>query len=296
MMMLVWDFCVQLLQENSLRPDFDPPECPELIPVTETGLPGLDPKVVLYTNKNSGLRTFTCSSNRPNPYSEYTAKLGDNEGSWWGEMYYDDNGFPTYNLTWQDPWNYDEYGNKKLYPRSIVTFKEFIESESLNGSAPWARYKVLSDTGSPPVAYVERAKTEGGATPPDCNNEASVSVGLEMEIRLYVCETPAVTTTPPPPSDPVAEPPEENTPSPQPVPPNELQTDAPTDQEEDSEEVTATPSSEEEPVPEESISPTTFAPPSLTETPEETDLNSSSHRSSTVSFSAGILCILIVIL
>jgi hypothetical protein len=182
---------LQLLQKNALRPDDKVPNCPTFLPVTDTGVPDVQPQAVLEINKGKGFRTFACVGDKP-MYSEYTARLGDITGNWWGDLYYDPSGFPTYNLTWQDP-----YDNWKQYPRDVITYKEFVEIPASNASdAPWARYKVMSDTGKPPLAYIERAETVGGGAPTSCENKDSVTVPMFAHYRLYACKEAA--PTPPP--------------------------------------------------------------------------------------------------
>ena len=154
-------------------------------------------------------RNFNCFGGVPKTYSEYSSELNQVEQFWKGDLYYDVNGFPTFALVFQDP--YDDYFKTN---RTIVTFKEFVEVPSpIAGDAPWARYKVMSDTGNPPFSYVERLNTQGGAMPSSCKNGADVErVPYNATFNFYMCnEGPAVPVTP---SMPVVP----DVPSPSPIP------------------------------------------------------------------------------
>lgn len=169
------------------------PTCPTLLPSTDTSVPGVNTYAVLATNPNQATRNFDCVGDVPATYSEYTASLSDAPGLWWGNLTYDSNGFPTYNLVFQD--EYDDY---KQYPRTVVTFKEFTEVPSPTGAAPWARYKVMSDTGSPPMSYVERTKTTGGVPPANCSGQASVQIPYSATYNFYWCKEDAAAPSPAP--------------------------------------------------------------------------------------------------
>jgi len=131
----------------------DMPVCPDQVPVTETGVPGIsdNQRLEISTQKGKAFRIFDCINDKPVPYSEYNAKVSDIKGDWWGEMFYQD-GFPIFKLNWADPYN-----NNKVYPRTIISFKEFVEVPSPDvSSAPWARYPIMSDDGAKPGAFKYR--------------------------------------------------------------------------------------------------------------------------------------------
>jgi hypothetical protein len=134
-------------------------------------------------------RNFNCFGGVPKTYSEYSAELNQEEGLWDGNLNYDANGFPTFTLTFQDP--YEDYFKTS---RTIVTFKEFAEVPSPTpGATPWARYKVMSDTGNPPFSYVERTQTTGGAMPSTCPSGADVAkVPYTAMYNFYMCNEGAV--------------------------------------------------------------------------------------------------------
>jgi hypothetical protein len=188
--------------------------CPDPIPVTTTGVPGVsdDDRLELTTQQSTGIRTFDCLGDRPT-YSEFKAKISDIKGDWWGEMYYDENGFPIFELNWLDPYS----GSNKIASRKVVTFKEFVEIPSPDGAASWARYRVLSDDGKPlPFKYVERAFTKGGEAPPSCGGLAKVEVPFQAYYYFYLCKDPKQEEE----ASPVLEPsPEPVTPSPEPASP-----------------------------------------------------------------------------
>jgi hypothetical protein len=129
-------------------------------------------------------RNFNCFDGVPKTYSEYTAELNQEEQLWNGDLYYDANGFPTFTLTFQDP--YEDYFKTN---RTVVTFKEFVEvPSSTPGATPWARYKVMSDTGNPPFSYVERTQTVGGAMPSSCKDGADIErVSYDAMYNFYMC-------------------------------------------------------------------------------------------------------------
>ena len=190
--------------------------CPDPIPVTTTGVPGVsdDDRLELTTQQSTGTRTFDCLGDKPT-YSEYKAKISDIKGDWWGEMYYDENGFPIFELNWLDPYS----GSNKIASRKVVTFKEFVEIPSPDGAAPWARYRVLSDDGKPlPFKYVERAFTRGGEAPASCGGLSKVEVPFQAYYYFYLCKDPKKEAE----ISPVLEPasPEPVTPSPEPVTPS----------------------------------------------------------------------------
>jgi len=186
---------MQLLANDKLPKDSNSlPECPPNLPVTETGVPGLKPMIDVRT-KRSGIatRNFNCFNDVPKTYSEYSAELNQVEQLWKGELYYDVNGFPTFALAFKDP--YQDYITTN---RTIVTFKEFVEvPSSTPGASPWARHKVMSDTGNPPFSYVERADTEGGAMPSSCKGGTDMNVPYNATYNFYMCnEAPAVPDIP----------------------------------------------------------------------------------------------------
>lgn len=152
----------------------------------ETGVPGVDPQVELTTKKEKAFRTFTCTADQPNAYSVFDAQFTEITGNWFGNLSYDGNGFPVYNVMWQDP--YDDYTE---YPRVIQTFKEFteVQSPSPATAAPWARYKVLSDSGKVPFSYIERWNTTGGLAPKDCGGKDTVKVEYKAIYRFYACRS-----------------------------------------------------------------------------------------------------------
>ena len=203
------------------------PECPAVPPVTSTDLPGLTPQVVLETKGATGERTFTCSGDVPNVYSEFSVEFTEPRANWFGGLAYDANGFPTYTIKWQD-----EYNDYKEYPRVIQTFKEFVEKPSpLPNTVSWARYKVLSDTGLVPFSYIERADTAGGAPPATCGGKATVKVPYTANYKFYACKeapapkpSPAAKLSPPAPAspapvpEPVLSPPAAAAPEPTPAP------------------------------------------------------------------------------
>jgi hypothetical protein len=128
-------------------------------------------------------RTFLCdAAGLPAPYSEYSAELVDEAVLWKGTESYDADGFPTLALEWKD--DRDDY---KPYPRTIKLSKEFAEVPSPAGAAPWARYRVASDTGAVPYAFVERRETVGGAKPVTCGAVMELDVPYEAVYRLYTC-------------------------------------------------------------------------------------------------------------
>ncbi|KAG7672920.1 hypothetical protein Ndes2526B_g08553 [Nannochloris sp. 'desiccata'] len=186
----------ELLANDRLPKDSSSlPECPPNLPVTETGVPGLKPMIDVRT-RPSGIstRNFNCFGGVPKTYSEYSAELNQVEQLWKGDLYYDVNGFPTFALTFQDP--YQDYIRTN---RTVVTFKEFVEVPSPTpGAAPWARYKVMSDTGNPPFSYVERTNTGGGAMPSSCKGGADIAkVSYNATYNFYMCnEAPAVPVAP----------------------------------------------------------------------------------------------------
>lgn len=156
-------------------------------------MPGVDDIVLLNTDPGKAFRNFTCMGSVPGTYSEYMSRVSDVAGLWWADLFYDANGFPTYNMVFQDP--YDDY---KQYPRTVVTYKEFVEIPSPTGAAPWARYKVMSDTGAVKLAYVERFNTVGGNAPGSCGDKFEVSVPYTADYRFYWCREGAVFASPSP--------------------------------------------------------------------------------------------------
>jgi hypothetical protein len=121
------------------------------------------------------------------------AKVADTEGLWWGDLYYA-TGFPTFDLTFQDP--YQDYAQST---RKIVAFKEYFEIPN-PGAAPSARYKVMSDSGSawsPPFAYVERTNVVGGATPESCSGQLA-NKDYTATYNFYMCKEGAVAPVPAP--------------------------------------------------------------------------------------------------
>lgn len=193
---------LQLLNNDKLPQSLsDVPVCPNPPPVTTSSLPGVDPQLVIGTNPNKATRNFTCVGDLPSSYSDYLATLSDVGGNWWGQLFYDSNGFPTYSFVWQNP--FEDY---KQYPRTITTFKEYVEIPSPDGGAPWARYKVMKDTGNPPFAYVERANTVGGAPPGDCGNKDAVQVPYTATYNFYMCRDTATKPVAAPPTAPITPP------------------------------------------------------------------------------------------
>lgn len=144
-----------------------------------------------------GTRNFTCTNNQLNDgYSEASAKVDDNTPNISGDFFYDSIGFPTFTL--------DVGGSSKFVPRKIVLFKEYLETPSPSGPNvyPWARWKVLSDTGSPPFAYVERRDTtEGGLPASTCTGPTATSP-FGGKFNFYACNPPGV--SPPLPKSPPA--------------------------------------------------------------------------------------------
>lgn len=206
------------------------PACPAPLSVSDTGVAGVDPQLVIVTKSGGpATRNFTCYADKPSTYSEYLAKLADVEELWWGDLFYDAAGFPTFDLTFQDP--YQDYAQTT---RKIVTFKEYFEVPT-PGAAPAARYKVLSDTGNPPFAYVERTNVVGGAAPDACsggfaNKDYSATYNFLMcaeggAAPVPAPAAPAVVATPPSTPAPapavpavVASPPPSPAPAPVPAP------------------------------------------------------------------------------
>lgn len=193
--------------------------CPDPMPVTTTGVPGVsdDDRLELTTQQSTGTRTFDCLGDKP-VFSEYKAKISDIKGDWWGEMFYDENGFPVFELNWLDPYS----GSNKIASRRLVTFKEFVEIPSPEGAAPWARYRVLSDDGKPlPFKYVERAFTKGGEAPTSCGGLSKVEVPFEAYFYFYLCKEAKQTdeTSAVPPATPEPSPEPVTPPSPEPVTP-----------------------------------------------------------------------------
>lgn len=168
--------------------------CPISPPVTSTNLPGISPWVVIQTKAGQAFRNFTCLGGAPATYTTYQAELADTLGLWSGKLFYDSNGFPTYNLVFQDPYN-----DFLQHPRTIVTYKEYIEIPNPNGTVSAARYKVLSDTASPPFSYIERTQTTGGIPPAPC---ASPTIAVEYTAiyNLYMCRDPSQITGSPAPA------------------------------------------------------------------------------------------------
>lgn len=222
--MILICFLQLLTNNNNNLPTLekDLPICPDPISVTTTGVPGVsdDQRLEISTRKGKSFRTFKCLGDVPTSYSEYEAEISDIKGDWWGKLYYDGNGFPTFELNWVNP------NNKKYIKRKIVTRKEFTEMPSPTGDAPWARYPVYSDEGQPQFRYVERAVTRGGVPPASCEGKATLSVPYEAYYYFYLCRDAKVQTEEPatspvvpvvPPPSPVVPPPTPVVPSPAPV-------------------------------------------------------------------------------
>jgi hypothetical protein len=84
---------LQLLDNNNNNLPFkeaDIPECPATVPVTSTGVPGVsdDQRLEISTNAGKCFRIFNCVDDKPVPYSEYSCKISDIKGDWWGEHFY----------------------------------------------------------------------------------------------------------------------------------------------------------------------------------------------------------------
>jgi hypothetical protein len=172
-------------------------------------------QVVLTLKAGSGVRTFPCIGDQPNTYSEFKGEFTETTANWFGGLSYDANGFPVYKIMYQDPENdYVEY------PRTVVTFKEFLEVPSATpGALSSARYKVMSDDIGPPFlpfSYIERTETTGGVAPTSCGGKQSVSVPYNAVYKFYTCRQDAPKPAPQPaPSPPADEPTAAPTPSPQ---------------------------------------------------------------------------------
>ena len=124
-------------------------------------------------------------------YSEYSCKISDIKGNWWGDHFYQD-GLPVFILNW-------DLGNPtggKMSTRNVIARKEYLEMPAPNAQndMTWARYPILSDDGTNPAKfkYVERAYTRGGQPPASCNGETSIQVPYQAYYYFYPCKEPKV--------------------------------------------------------------------------------------------------------
>ena len=175
----------------------DVPDCPAGVPVTSTNVPGVsdDQRLEISTQEGKCFRIFNCVDDKPVPYSEYTCKVSDIKGNWWGDHFYQD-GLPVFVLNWDLG---DPSGNK-LVTRNVIARKEYLEIPAPNPAADmtWARYPILSDDGTNPAQfrYVERAWTKGGVPPASCNGQQSVQVPYQAFYHFYTCKDPKAAEAP----------------------------------------------------------------------------------------------------
>lgn len=176
--------CLQILANDRLpKPNATLPACPATLSNVNTGVDGVEPELTLQT-KLGATRNFTCYAEKPSTYSEYLAPLKDVEELWRGTLFYDAAGFPTFELTFMDP--YEDFIEST---RTIVAFKEYFEIQN-PGAAPSARYKVMSDTGSswsPSFTYIERTDVVGGATPDSCSGSFA-NKEYSATYKFYMCQ------------------------------------------------------------------------------------------------------------
>jgi hypothetical protein len=175
----------------------DVPECPATVPVTSTGVPGIEDwqRLEITTNAGKCFRLFNCVDDKPVPYSEYSCKVSDIKGDWWGEHFYQD-GLPIFVLNWNLG---DPYGSK-MSTRNVISRKEYLEMPAPNATTDmtWARYPILSDDGTNPAQFrfVERAFTKGGNPPASCGGKQSLQVPYDAYYFFYPCKDAKVAETP----------------------------------------------------------------------------------------------------
>lgn len=160
-------------------------------------MPGVsdDERLEISTNEGKCFRIFNCVDDKPVPYSEYSCKISDIKGDWWGEHFYQD-GLPVFILNWS-------LGNPsggKMSTRNVIARKEYLEMPAPDTSTDmsWARYPILSDDGTNPAKfrYVERADTRGGLRPASCNGQPSIQVPYQAYYYFYACKDPKVADEP----------------------------------------------------------------------------------------------------
>ena len=160
-------------------------------------MPGIsdDERLEISTNEGKCFRVFNCIDDKPVPYSEYTCKISDIKGDWWGEHFYQD-GLPVFILNW----NLGNPSGGKMSTRNVIARKEYLEMPAPDASKDmsWARYPILSDDGTNPAQfrYVERAYTKGGLPPPSCKGQSSVQVPFQAYYYFYACKDPKAAEKP----------------------------------------------------------------------------------------------------